>query len=378
MHSADSGQLSGSLPSFALPDVLTLLHGTGKTGLLDVTDGAGATGHLGLVDGAVAFAVGAGESSPLLRLLVGAGLVDATALRALLGGGRARPRSAVAALITDGTVSAHDVRALAQDLAIDTVSRLLSWTAGSFEFRLTDAAAADPDDVGLRLAASDVLTAAAGRSELWPQLTAVLPRPDLVLSVATPPGAGDDVRCTRREWSLLALVDGTRTVRDVLELSGQPESSAAQLLAELVRRGLLQVGEPGGDAGIGGLLARYRLVAEVEAAFRRTEAGAPTTAGSVPLSAPLPIPAPAAAVPTVAPPAPLAPPSPRVPVPAAELPVQRSTPAPVPPAAPVSGGGAVPLTAGTSALAPRADQQGTDAAVTRALVLRLIAGVQEL
>jgi hypothetical protein len=98
------------------------------------------------------------------------------------------------------------------------------------------------------------------RLTAWAQLVQHVPAPDAVVVLdAAPTG---EPAASREEWALLALVDGRRTVADLVALSGQGEYAVVCALAGLVGRGLLTVGVPSEDR----LLRRHRLLAALEGA----------------------------------------------------------------------------------------------------------------
>ena len=235
--------LEGTLDAFGLPDVVALLAGTGKTGGLALRCAQG-PGH---VQGVVWFREGriSGASSDrarasLVRRVVGSGAVDDAALRHAVqratGGGTGVAR----ALLDSGAVDPDLLRQAASEQAVDAVFDLLRWQSGDFGF---DAALSDPDDVGISLDPADVLAEARARAEAWARLEALVPSQDSVLSL--PVVLEADPQVTRDEWALLALVDGRRRVRDLVELTGCGQFAVTTTLAQLVSRGLVHVSADG-------------------------------------------------------------------------------------------------------------------------------------
>src|SRR5690606_15628123 len=116
--------LEGTLDAFGLPDVVSLLAGTGKTGGLQLRREDG-TGH---VQGVVWFREGriSGASSDrsrasLVRRVVGSGAVDDTGLRHAVqraaGGGIGVAR----ALLDSGAVDPELLRQAASEQVVDAV-----------------------------------------------------------------------------------------------------------------------------------------------------------------------------------------------------------------------------------------------------------------
>ena len=72
-----------------------------------------------------------------------------------------------------------------------------------------------------------------------------------------------DPTCSREEWGLLALVDGNRSVNEIVALLGRSEFAVAGALAALVERGLLTISTAG--SGLADLQRRQDIIAALEA-----------------------------------------------------------------------------------------------------------------
>lgn len=258
--------LEGSLDAFGLPDVLTLLATTGKTGgLLLRRDGQDAGGDRrteGAVwfrDGRVCGATSDRSRASLVRRVVGSGAVDDNALRQAVaravsgGGGVAR------GLLEAGSVDPDLLRQAADDQTIDAVFDLLRWTDGDFAF---DPGATDPDDIGLAIEHGRLLDEARARVEAWGSLVVVIPSREAVLTVPTV--LAHDPEVSRDEWALLSLVDGHRRVRDLTELTGAGEFAVTTILARLVQRGLLHVKDAAAPDHVTIVERRLGMLASIE------------------------------------------------------------------------------------------------------------------
>ena len=260
-------RLEGSLDAFSLPDIFQLLSFTKKTGGLHLRravatsgDGEGDSLH-----GVVHFAGGAvtGGSPDLSRLalvrrLVGAGYVDDAGLSDALAAIQADPSlSPVRALLQAGALDEEDLHDVAREQAVDTVYDLLRWPEGDFAFVVDEP---DPDAVGLSLPVEEVVTEARTRLEAWTQLSSTVPSPDAVLAIPMSPSG--EPALSREEWSLLALVDGRRTVGELVTLTGRGQFGVLNALSDLLERGLLVV--RGTDEGVEALLRRQDLLVALE------------------------------------------------------------------------------------------------------------------
>jgi hypothetical protein len=393
-------RLDGSLEDFTLPDILQLLTRTKKTGSLQLLAAADdRRGLVRLASGAVNGASSDLRRHALARRLVGSGLVSDEALTAAADDVRAGAPSLVRALLQHGSVDSDEVSRLAADQVTDAVCELLRWSTGTFSFLVGDP---DPEGLDLELSAEELVAEGERRMQVWPSLTTHIPSSDTVLRLAASPAF--DPSCSREEWGLIALVDGNRSVNEIVALLGRSEFAVAGALSALVERGLLTISTPG--AGLGELQRRQDVIASLEEAT-----SPPVQQPAIPEHAPQPVsvPVPVAAevdsfselasfaaheVPAFeAPPAEV----PALEVPAFEAPVDAPAhePAFEVPAfeVPLARSEATdfaeftePMTDGSAALAPahaetfspEGSTRGLDSAVTKSLVLRLIAGVRGL
>lgn len=180
--------LSGTLDTFALPDVFRLLASTGKTGRLRVTGDRGS--------GSVWF-----DGGKLVATEVtGPGGAD------------------------DGPVEA--------------VFSLLRFTAGSFTFENDARAphAGSPEEMGPVLAEAENLLVE------WRSIVAVVPSLDAWVTLR-PTLGGADVMVDAARWSVIAAVGSGRTIGEVAAALELGELAVCRVVKELVELGLVEVGE---------------------------------------------------------------------------------------------------------------------------------------
>ena len=370
-------RLEGTLDAFSLPDIFQLLSFTKKTGTLHLRREA-AHGAVHLRDGAVTGARADVSRQELGRRLLGSGLVDDEALAAAAEELAADDSQSLAQLLAEKVgLDVEQVKAVAAEQATDAVFSLLRWTDGEFAFVVDEA---DPDDLGASVPVEEVVAEGQRRLAAWGDLVEQVPAPDAVVRVNPAPAA--DPVANRDEWALLSMVDGTRTVADLVSMSGRGEYGVVSALAGLVSRGLLVVGAPGGDQ----LVRRQSLLAALEGQ-PLPESAAPPSAAPVPSQASAPVVPPPAAPVIPERPEPFTPT--RKPEHAEEAPAyaraSAGTGAPAPRTT-AAGGGPAHGTGhgsvqGATALQPEPGASSLierDPSVNKSLLLRLIAGVRGL
>lgn len=253
-------RLEGTLDAFSLPDIFQLLSSTKKTGALHLRRAASEGGpqRHGVVhvrDGEVTGARGDAARQELARRLVGTGLVDDEALAQAVEQLAHDPGTGLARLLVERADLEPDavVRVAAEQIA-DAVFDLLRWPDGEFAFLVDEV---DVDDLDARLPVEPLVAEGRRRLETFSAVVEQVPAAHSVLRLA--PAAPPELAVAPQEWALLALVDGRRTVADLVGLSGQGEYAVVTALAALVGRGLL-ITEPGDDR----LLRRHQLLSALE------------------------------------------------------------------------------------------------------------------
>ena len=253
-------KLEGSLDAFSLPDIFQLLSFTKKSGGLHLRRAA-THGCVYFREGAVTGATSDDGRQALARRLVGSAAVGDDALAAAVERAANEGVGIGRALSDAGAVDGDLLRAMVSEQAVDAVFDFLRWSDGDFSFSIDEPG---PDDIGVSLGVEELVNDARGRLESWEHACRVIPSPDTVLVL--PVSVNDDPQLSRAEWALLALVDGRRTVADLVMLAGRGDFAVVSALATMVERELLVVRTSDGDEGVSALARRHGLLARLESA----------------------------------------------------------------------------------------------------------------
>jgi len=255
-------KLEGSLDAFSLPDIFQLLSFTKKSGGLHLRRAA-THGCVYFRDGAVTSATSDDGRQALARRLVGSSAVSDDALSAAVDRAAADGVGIGRALADASAIDPDLLRAMVSEQAVDAVFDLLRWADGDFSFSIDEPPS---DDIGVQLGVEELVNDARARLESWEHACQVIPSPDTVLVV--PVSVNEDPHLSKGEWALLALVDGRRTVADLVSLAGRGDFAVVSALAAMVERGLLVVRSDDSGSGSGegaaALARRHALLARLE------------------------------------------------------------------------------------------------------------------
>jgi hypothetical protein len=115
------------------------------------------------------------------------------------------------------------------------VYQVLQWTEGRFAFLKN----AVPDKRTIFDDLPNLLLEGLRRLDELNLLLRRLPAPEAVLYQAGDAEQSGNIRLTRAEWKVLALVNGRRSCSEILAASGSPDDEAARVVYQLLVAGLV-------------------------------------------------------------------------------------------------------------------------------------------
>ena len=278
------GMLAGDLNLFPLPDVLRLLATTSKTGALDVLTDAG-QGRIEVVEGRLRAATADRYRAGLARRLLGAGAVDAATLLELHEGATTllTDRQLAERLVDDGHLGPDLVSEALREHTVDAVLELVRAAEGSFRFEGLEPPATDV--AALAIQVDELLEEVERRHRAMDELeTASLP-PTAVVTVVVPDD--EEVAVSADGWQLLGLIDGDRTVADLVELRGCGAYDTLRRLATLFQSGVVATVDRRGGTPVQRIVDGHESLSRLEA-----RAASPAPAAPEPATPPVPAPFP--------------------------------------------------------------------------------------
>lgn len=234
--------IKGSFSEVNLPDVLQLLAVGRKTGCLKVTDGQN-FGSVYFRDGMICYTSLLNRPDRIGDRLLARGLINYSQLEEVLEVQRTEGgvRRLGDILMDRGLVSRADLEADIASQIEETVFYLLRWTDGEFFF--------EPDtlpqgeSVMVSLDAMNLLLEEARRIDEWRNLEKKLPGGNTVLEPVTSDAVQHaGLELTEQERQILTLVDGQRTMAEVMELSHLGEFATSKVIYGLLLTGLIKRG----------------------------------------------------------------------------------------------------------------------------------------
>ncbi|MBW3576853.1 MAG: DUF4388 domain-containing protein [Actinobacteria bacterium] len=260
--------MRGDLSEISLADLLRGLSSANATGALHI-EGRTGPARIFIRDGAVYWAASPAPRAQLGARLVGAGFIAEDELEAVLTEQRrAGRRTKLGALLVErGSVSRDVIRVFVQEQILDAVFDLARWHGGRYEFFRGDAA---PEDLPVQIPVQPLLVESARRLVEWERILAVIPSLDAVPDFV-PDAASTQVSLEPDDFTVLANVDGQRSVRELAQDLGYSEFEAARLVYGLTLLGIIGVHHDGGTPAV----ARAPVAEPARTETGRPQAAAP-------------------------------------------------------------------------------------------------------
>jgi tetratricopeptide (TPR) repeat protein len=231
--------IEGALQDVSLADICQLLGMGMKTGCLSITDRSN-FGYIYFKKGRVIYASVLNRRDRLGELLVRNHAVTRKALSdAIEMQSRARNKRLGEVLVETGAISQAELRKFVQVQIEEAVYHLFTWAQGSFHFDPEQM----PDEEGLYLAsipAEALLMEGARRVDEWSLVEKKVPSFDVVFQLdRSPDEIDEDVELTKEQRRILPLIDGQRTVKEIMNEAGLVEFDTGKALYGLIQGGFV-------------------------------------------------------------------------------------------------------------------------------------------
>jgi len=239
--------LTGSLKDFGLTDIFPLLGQQQKTGVLSLQEDSKIVQILfdkGMIVG-TAFPAENEEEPPLAKRLIRGGLLSPEKWKKAYQQHKEELFSIEQALMNNGMVIKEDLVAAMRLMTYEAIYGLFKWKGGTFWFE-TKKVFYDPELVE-PLAPEYLLLDVLRMVDEWPLLAERIPTFEMVLEKVNPLFTLDDLTGTPHEKQrnfqmeiLYEMIDGQRTVQQIIDLSFIGEFDTCKNLISLMDIGLIK------------------------------------------------------------------------------------------------------------------------------------------
>ena len=231
--------LSGNLKTVSFPDILQLLATGKKTGILECKTQTRQK-EVAFRDGNIVFASSVNSTEDLLgSMLLRRGKISKTDLERAITLHKQTGRQLGTTLIDMNLFSKEEIGECLKLQIEEIVYNLFSWREGNFIFHEETTPKNAP--FLIEMSTMNVIMEGTRRIDEWVEIQKVLPNDDVVLRVnGNPKTNAEELRISVDEFRLLALINGDRTLPDLLGLSPMGEFVTSRAVYRLIVQGLIE------------------------------------------------------------------------------------------------------------------------------------------
>jgi hypothetical protein len=232
--------LSGNLRTVSFPDILQLLSTGKKTGILECKTSSRQK-EVAFRDGNVIYASSLNSSEDLLgNMLLKRGKLSKSDLERAITLHKQTGRQLGTTLIDMDLFEKEEIGVVLKMQIEEIVYNLFSWREGDFIFHEN----AQPRNAPfvLELNTMNVIMEGTRRIDEWTEIQKVLPPDDALLRIAKAPRSEEeDVTLSVDEFRMLSLINGERTLPQLLDMSPMGEFVTCRAVYKLILNGLIEV-----------------------------------------------------------------------------------------------------------------------------------------
>lgn len=242
--------LTGDLSDFSLREVVQFLGAAGKSGLLRLRHGTSDSGIL-IRDGAVCVALAdADAAAGLAARTVRAGLADVDLLHKVAEDHRGAGGFAIAGALG----RAIEDHAAVLEVYAEHTRETVGWLGGHADAAFVFERSPHVHDWPFDPFEQDALFADVDRrSAEWTALRKTFGDLSGVVGFVPEPATSAQFDVAKDLWSVIALIDGSRTVRHIVELSGEGHLETCRQLRVLIDAGLVELSSSNEGTALGAL-----------------------------------------------------------------------------------------------------------------------------
>ncbi|UCD62784.1 MAG: DUF4388 domain-containing protein [Candidatus Zixiibacteriota bacterium] len=232
--------LAGNLKTVSFPDILQLLATGKKTGVLEVKTSTRQK-EVAFKGGNIIYASSVNTSEDLLgNMLLRRGRITKSDLDRAIALHKQTGRQLGTTLIDMNLFQKEEIAECLKLQIEEIVYNLFSWQEGDFVFHEGSA----PKNVPflIELSTMNVIMEGTRRIDEWLEIQKVLPPDDVVVALAkSPKVAKEDITISLEEFRIMALINGERTLPDLINISPMGEFVTCRAIYRLIIGNLIEV-----------------------------------------------------------------------------------------------------------------------------------------
>jgi hypothetical protein len=229
--------LQGDFEGLTLASILQLLYNDQKTGVLTVRSDEEES-KVSFEQGTIIYASASLEEARLGSLMRNDGIISAKQLQKCLALGRENKMHLGKILVDKGYISLDTFKKYNTKQAETILYNLLLWKKGKFEYK--DAKLNLKGMIVTQLNPMKLILEASRRIDELSVLRECIPSDNLVFQMSGKVQSKEEIKLNANEWRILSLVDGTRSVRQIIKQSTYDEFAVYKIFFSMISSGLVE------------------------------------------------------------------------------------------------------------------------------------------
>ena len=234
--------LKGDLKTTFIANILQLLCLEQKNGVLRVTSGKNEV-KVFFEEGVIVYARESQKDDRLGYLLKSEGIISAEQLKKCLVVAKKKNQALGRILVKKGYISPERLKNFSHKQVEEIVCDLFCWEKGGFEYK--DDSFHFEEEVVTRLHTIEFILEASRRVDEASVLKKQIPSDKLIFKISDKVQDKEKITLNPNEWRIISLIDGIRTVRQLISESGYEEFAAYKILYSLVSSGFIKKSKEG-------------------------------------------------------------------------------------------------------------------------------------
>jgi hypothetical protein len=229
--------LQGDFEGLTLASILQLLCNDQKTGVLTVTSDAEES-RVFFDQGTIVYASASLKEARLGSLMRADGVISADQLQKCLALAKEEKMHLGKILVDKGYISLETLKKYNTKQVEAILYNLLFWKKGRFEYK--DAKLNLKGMIITQLNPMKLILEASRRIDELSVLQKYIPSDRIVFKMSGKMQSKEEIKLNANEWRILSLIDGTRTVRRIIDESGYDEFAVYKIFFSVISSGLIE------------------------------------------------------------------------------------------------------------------------------------------
>jgi hypothetical protein len=229
--------LAGSLETFNIANILQFLSFDQKTGVLQIS-GGGNTAKIFIKSGFIVYATSSQQEFRLGHFLRSEGVLSDEKLQECLQLAEEKNQQLGRFLVEQGYISRSSLKDFLHLQAEEILYDIFLWEAGDFEY--TDTPIDIKEKLFIPLNPMGIIMEASRRIDEQSIIKREIPGEQLIFKISQKMGETEKLKLTKNERRILSLMDGNRTVKQVINDSGYAEPATYKIIYSLKMTGFIE------------------------------------------------------------------------------------------------------------------------------------------